>query len=322
MKSSTRKLVSCYHGSVTLAVVASLVVLGGLGSAVIGSVSPAQGYVSAPYLICFGDSQSNLRGLEGSLAPAEGATAQVGTLVTFTGGSGASLKFAVASSPALLSSSDIGPDPSPDIGSGPGSAQQQPGPPGSPPTYTYTFTSTRAAIAPRTVYWDASFSNATLAGCEGLAPTTYTTPIRTLTILPAPSPPTAPPPTSPPPAEPPPLQVSIRMTSSFHLAHPTVTYRIHCTASCSGGTSYQVFVLRHHAKAVRASKLDLGRESVSIIPATGGDEQFTHNYSGNSLQTLRTIVRTGGILEFRITAKVTGALGNVARAQHIAQLRT
>jgi hypothetical protein len=71
------------------------------------------------------------------------------------------------------------------------------------------------------------------------------------------------------------LKVDISVTGSFYFAHPTVTYRIHCTASCSGETSYQAFVLRHHARTVRASKLDLGPEPVSIAAPTGGDEQFT-----------------------------------------------
>jgi hypothetical protein len=128
-------------------------VLGVLVWVVMGSVGSADGYVSASSLNCVNSSQANLSALEGSLAPASGATAQAGTLVTFTGNSEVPLRFAVASSLALLSS--------PDIDSGPGSAR--PFSSREPLVDTYTFTSTRAAITPETIYWDASFSNATIA---------------------------------------------------------------------------------------------------------------------------------------------------------------
>lgn len=159
MESSTRQLVRHYRGLVTLAITAA--VLGALVWVVMGSVSSAHGYVSAPYLNCANNSQSNLSALERSLAPANGAIAQAGTLVTFTGNSEVPLRFAVASSPALLSS--------PDIDSGPGSAR--PFLSREPLVDTYTFTSTRAAITPGTIYWDASFSNATIAECASSTPT-------------------------------------------------------------------------------------------------------------------------------------------------------
>jgi len=84
--------------------------------------------------------------------------------------------FAIASSPALLSS--------PDIDSGLGTAQPESLSSGPPLSYTYTFTSTKATATPGTIYWDASFSNTTLAECSGQSPATYTTPARTLTVLP------------------------------------------------------------------------------------------------------------------------------------------
>ncbi len=311
MESSTRKLVRDYRSRVAFAISASFVVLGTLGWVVMGSVSSAHGYVSGEYLRCANDIQSNLGVLERSLTPARGATAQADALVTFTGNSETPPRFAVASSPTLLSS--------PDIDSGPGSAQ----PFSEPHAETYTFTSTRAAITPGTIYWDASFSSSTIAECASLTPTTYTTAIRTLTILPAPTPPTPPPltpPAPPPPATPPQLKVDIRVTG-FHLTHPTVTYRIDCTASCSGETSYQALVLQHHAKAVRAPKLDLGPEPVSITSPTGGDEQFTQIYSGNSLHRFRAIAHADGVLELQITVKVTDSSGNIARARHVARIR-
>ncbi len=311
MESSIRKLVRHYRGLVTLAITAPFVVLGTLAWVVMGSISSAHGYVPAPYLNCVNNSQANLSALERSLAPTNSATAQVGALVAFTGNSEVPLRFSVASSPALLSN--------PDIDSGPGSAQ--PFSSREPNVDTYTFTSTRAAITPGAIYWDASFSSATIAECSGLTPTTYTTAIRTLTILPAPALPAPTPPTSPSPGEPPHLKVDISVTGSFHLAHPAVTYRIHCTAGCSGETSYQAFVLRRHARVIRASKLDLGSEPVSITAPAGGAEQFTQIYSGNMLPMFRAIARADGILEFRITVKVTGAPGNVARAQRTARIR-
>jgi hypothetical protein len=278
-----------------------------------GSVDPAQGYTAtpSPAITCALASEGRLHALERTLAPSEGTTVTAGTPLTFSGNASAPVTFAVASSPALLSN--------PDIDGGPGSAV--PVSSGSSLTYTYMFTSTKATATPGTVYWDAYFSNANLAECAGQPPRIYTTPARTLTVLPAPvSPPTTPP-MPPLPTGPLPLQVGISVTSSFHLVHPTVTYRIQCTASCSGETYYQVLIVRGHRKPVRASKLDLGPEPVSIATA-GGDEQFTYVYSGNSLRMLRTIARTDGILELRITVKVTGASGNVARIRQTAQLRT
>ncbi len=91
------------------------------------------------------------------------------------------------------------------------------------------------------------------------------------------------------------------MTGSFHLTQPTVTYRIYCTARCSGETSYRAFVMRRHAKAVRVSKLDLGPEPVSITTPTGGDEQFTQIYSGRVLHLFKALARAEGVLELRIT---------------------
>jgi hypothetical protein len=156
-----------------LSTVGRLVALGALGCLVV-PVSPAHGYVEAPYLACFNNGQGELASLEGSLSPAVNTVVPVGTPVTFSGNSGAPVTFAVASSAALLSS--------PDIDGGPGTLQ--------PGTSSYTFTSTKATVTPGVlIYWDASFSDATLNGCESLTPTIYTTQVRTFTVV------------SPPPAE-------------------------------------------------------------------------------------------------------------------------
>jgi hypothetical protein len=156
-----------------------LVALGVLGYLVV-PVSSALAYTAGPpppYLACFNSSEADLLSLEHSLSPASsptaGGTVPVGAAVTFSGNSVAPVTFGVASSPALLSS--------PDIDSGLGSAQ---------PEGLYTFISTKVTATPVTVYWDASFSNATLPACEGMTASTYTTAVRTLAVLPAPSPPT------------------------------------------------------------------------------------------------------------------------------------
>jgi len=252
-------------------------------------------------LLCQTGSVANQGVLEASLSPSNGATVTAGSPVVFSGQSGATPTFAVASSPALLAS--------PDIDSGLGSASSG---------HSYTFSSTNATTTPRTIYWDASFSDAGLAECAGLAPTTYTTSVRTLTVLPGPEP--TPTPGPAPVTTPSPVSVSIDPPAGFHLAHPIVRYQISCTASCAGSSSYQVFVLRHHAKAARASKLDLSSERVSIT-AAGGNELVSHRYSGHALRMLASILREGGVIELRIDVTVTGASGNVARARRTARLR-
>jgi hypothetical protein len=153
-----------------------LVVLGALGLVAMGSVNPAQAFGGGlpPWFSCFAASNANRVALETSLSPANGATVQTGTPVTFSGSSTPPVTFVVASSAALLSS--------PDIDSGSGTLQ--------PGTSTYTFTSTKATATPGTVYWNVSFSDATIAECAGESPTTFTTKARTLTVLPPPSPPT------------------------------------------------------------------------------------------------------------------------------------
>lgn len=298
--------------AVPLAAVAAIVVGGALAWLVSGSAGPAQGYTvpTSPGALCQGNGRVALTVLEASLSPADGATVQTGTPVTFSGSSAVPVTFAVASSAALLSS--------PDIDSGPGSTQ-----PGMSPS-TYAFTSTKTTATPQTVYWEASFSTATLNGCEGLSPGTYTTPARTLTVVAAPATkgpePGPPPPMAPAPA---PVQVSIGAPAAFHLAHPTVTYRIHCTASCSGSTSYEVLVLRRHAKkAARVAKLDLRPEAISIAAEAGGEEKITHRYNGSSLRVLQSLVRARGNIELQISVKVTDTSGNVTGAQSTARLRT
>lgn len=149
-------------------------VVSALACAMACPFSPAQAYEAKevqPFVICSAEIRSNeLLAQDISLrGPANGATVPAGTPVAFSGESSRrALTFSVASSPALLSS--------PDIDSGPGLLQTG--------TSLYTFTSTKVTATPRTVYWAASFT-LTPKDCEG--PTTFTTPTRTITVLPSPT---------------------------------------------------------------------------------------------------------------------------------------
>ena len=98
------------------------------------------------------------------MGPPDNATVQVGAPVTFSGEANHPLTFNMASSAALLSN--------PDIDSGPGSLQ--------PGTSLYMFTSTKATATPETIYWDASYAF-TPEDCE--EPSTFTTPMRTFTVV-------------------------------------------------------------------------------------------------------------------------------------------
>lgn len=139
---------------------------------ILGPVGQASGLATpSPSSICTSASRADQTALEASLYPADGATVQAGTPVTFSGNSASPVTFAVASSSALLSS--------PDLDSGLASVQPEPASSGPP---LNTFASTKATAAPGNIYWAASFSSAGLAECAGQPPATYTTHARTLTV--------------------------------------------------------------------------------------------------------------------------------------------
>jgi hypothetical protein len=282
---------------------ASALVLGLVGL----SAGPAYGYAyEAPYLPCYDETYAHLATLRGSLVPAEGTAVPVGAPVTFTGNAGAPVTFAVASSPALLAT--------PDIDSGLGSAQPAPG-------ESYSFTSAKTTANPGTVYWDASFSTAGFKECEGQAPTIETTQPRALTVL-APAVPAVLSPTlAPPVVQTSPIQVSIDLPGSVHLSGATLFYGVRCSSRCSGDTSYEVYVVRRHSRAVHESRLDLNSYPVSIVSEAGGEQQITHEYAGRSLRMLERIIHAGDVVELRISVKVTGASGNPAQARRTARLR-
>jgi hypothetical protein len=156
-------------------VVCGAVVLSVLGCS--ASLATSASYGFEKWLICANEEESFklLSEFTKLDSPAEGATVQAGSPVTFVGesGGGKPLSFEVASSPSLLSS--------PDVDSGVGSLQQATG----TPSPQYAFTSTKAAATPRTIYWSVSFSSS-LPECPQPVHT-YRTPARALTVLPQPS---------------------------------------------------------------------------------------------------------------------------------------
>jgi hypothetical protein len=304
---STRELARVCRGAVILVAGGLLVALGLLGGVAVGSAGPVRGYTAstgtpAPWAVCWATVSTDLAVLERHLSPPGGVSVQAGTPVVFSGISGQPVTFAVASSPALLSS--------PDIDGGLGAAQ---------PESAYTFTSAKATAAPGVVYWDASFSDAGVAECAGSPPATYTTQAQTLTVLPAPT--TTPTPMPAPPAPPPPVRVSVSVPAVLRLAHSTLGYAVQCSASCSGYTSYEVIVVRRHAKPVRAPKLDFGPRAVSIAAAPGGGESFTPHYSTRALHLLKSLLADGGVVELRITVDVKDAASNLAQAHRTTRLR-
>jgi hypothetical protein len=243
--------------------------------------------------------------LEAHLSPASGTSVQAGSSVTFSGEASAPVTVSIASSSELLSN--------PDIDTGLATPGTQPD--------SYTFTSTKAAATPRTVYWQASFSDATLSGCEGVSSGTLTTQPRTLTVVPAPAPAPAPSPQPTPPAptapvaSQPPIQVRISATDGFNHAHPTFSYRVHCSASCKGQTSAEVLVLHRHATPKRFAKLEFGPSTISIAGPNGGYEQFSHHYGGATLRMLERLFRPGNTVELRIHVSGIGAAGELQQSQ-------
>jgi hypothetical protein len=126
---------------------------------------------------------------------------------------------------------------------------------------------------------------------------------------------------APPVVQAPPIQVSIGLLGSFHLSRPALFYRVGCSARCSGDTSYEVYVVRRHNRAVHVSRLDLNSYPVSIVSEAGGEQQITHEYADRSLRMLERIIHAGDVVELRISVKVTGALGNPAQARRTTRLK-
>lgn len=240
--------------------------------------------------------------LEKTLTPANGATIEAGTPVTFSGSSASPLSFAIASSPALLST--------PDIDSGPGTA--------GPPQQTYTFTSTKATATPRTIYWHASFSDPSIPECAS-EPSIIITEARTLTVLSV-----APPPPSLSQEISPPSKTNTTSTLQVSIGKPTINgiphaagiaYEIHCDHACAGQTSYEVFLLRRHAKPKKMPKLGAA-ERVTIAAVSGGQVQAEHRYRGAALRAWKNAIHAGEVIEVRVVAKMTSGSGKTVEKRH------
>jgi hypothetical protein len=129
-----------------------------------------------PWANCSGDIAAHETVLEARALPGEDAKVVAGTPVTFSAPSPTPVTFAVASSPTLLASPNI------DQGLG------QPLP-SENEEHMQVFTSSKAALAPGTVYWQVSFSAAEVEGCAGVLSGIITIPPRTLVVeSPAPVP--------------------------------------------------------------------------------------------------------------------------------------
>jgi hypothetical protein len=250
------------------------VTLAALGCVITAFAVPAQAFEvpTPPWAICSSAAQAAMSALEAHLSPANGVTIQAGTPVTFSGEFSQALTFNVASSPTLLST--------PDIDSGPGSAQPQPS--GSP---LYTFTSTKAAATPGTIYWDASFSDAGLKGCEGQAPITYTTQARTLMVLPAPSPPTTAVTPATTPATPPAVTGSVSLAGSIITVQSSGEAALKLTCTGTGTCSGKLTLTdRSTPKKDKKAKTEtIGTATFSIASAKTATTEVRLNALGRSL---------------------------------------
>ncbi len=234
-----------------------------LGCAAV-TARPAQAYTAEvnPQIACLVAAHANLVTLEPSLSPSSEFTVSVGAPVTFSGSSEAPVTFAVASSPALLSS--------PDIDSGLGSGQLEPMSSGREDMYT--FTSTKATATARTVYWDASFSHAELPTCAGISASTFTTKVRALTVLAPPSSTPAPPPAATPATTGPESgAVSLVNTSIAVQGSGMALVKLDCAGSmaCEGHLTLTAEAKARKKRA--ASAVTVGSASFSI----SGDEAKT-----------------------------------------------
>ena len=209
----------------------------------IGAPPTAAGFtVEMPaWARCFGNTEAAMATLENSLSPTDGATAQAGASVELSGISSAPLSFAVATTPAQLSA--------PDVAGGAGTAQP-PTAPGELPTYS--FSSMAVTETPRTVYWQASFSEAAIPECEGSS-TIATTVVRALKVVaaPTPAPPSAP--SAAMPEAPACVVPELRGDSLRHAQ--AILKRAHCklgsVAGESGRDRASLKVTRQHPKAGR-----------------------------------------------------------------------
>jgi hypothetical protein len=126
------------------------------------------------------------------------------------------------------------------------------------------------------VYWDASFSNATIPGCEGMTPKTYTTQMRTFTVV---SPPPATMPITPTitPATPPTASGSVSLAGAVIAlqGNGMALVKLNCLgiASCHGKLTVAAkdTVKGKDAKDKKARSVSIGTTDFAI----SGDEATT-----------------------------------------------
>jgi hypothetical protein len=184
------------------------------------------------------------------------------------------------------------------------------------------FTSLKAAATPGTVYWQASFEAAEVPECAGVASGLVSIPPRTLVIEPAPAPPPVAQ-TQPQAPPPPPLAADFSTAispSSINTHHPTVAFRVRCTASCVGTVNYVAIATRSRRK-IQVPTLNFAPHPVSIPGSIGGMESFSHHYAGAALREFNGLLKDHDALAFRISASLTDASGDTAVAHATAQLR-
>jgi hypothetical protein len=229
-------------------IVRPIVALLVLGCASTVAAVPGQAYTAKvePAFLCNMEGQAAARAAGESVRPPSGAAVVAGSPVSLSAESPWPLTFAVASSPALLSS--------PDIDSGAGALQPAGSSPESAPGHTYTFTSTKATTTPGTIYWAASISSNSIPICAGLPAESFTTPTQMLTVLPASPMPVPSTPTSAPPPPAPPIALSL--VGKPGLDPKGVTFTVTCEAptgqSCEG------------TSALSSSELLVGRRIVGL----------------------------------------------------------
>jgi hypothetical protein len=249
-----------------------LAMIGVLMCVVAVSAAPAQAYTAeiTPWDECYVAGRAALAVLERGLTPSNEAAVQDGSSVVFSGSSASPVTFAVASSPELASS--------PDIDSGLGVQQPAASPADLP---SYSFTSTKAAATPRTVYWTASLSTASIPECAGLSATTLTTSVRTLTVLPAP--PVA---SSVAPAPAPPAVV---MFAGAHVAvagKEGVVVGLRCEGGglCAGRLTLQGKRTVEGRRGMRVSRVvTIGTANFSIAAGESGSVAVHLNSAGRTL---------------------------------------
>lgn len=276
--------------------------VGALGTlAFLASAVPASGYTppELPWANCSGAIGANSTVIEARDLPEEGASVMAGTQVTFSTASVAPVTFSVASSPALLATPDIDR----------GLAQPRP----EEGIHMQAFTSSRAALTPGTVYWQASFSAEEVPGCAGILSGFITSPVRTLTVEPAPQLP------PPPPVEAPPAPAFSAAISSASMDRPQIAFKVHCNTSCVGTAAYVVTVTHRHRKSPEPA-LDRGPWTVAIDSSSGGVQQFTHRYTGASLRKLKHLIHDGDAVEVHIASTVRDPGGNTVVAHTTARL--